>query len=440
MAKETIKAFTRLITPQEEGQYLRVPFEIGPDTASLTISYDYVRHMELPGGPGMTLLDEINIIDLALETPEGVLVGASGSERREITIHENFATPGYVGHPLCPGIWHIVLGAYKVHRDGCPVSLSITCLPKEPVLLMGDCHTHTVHSDGWYTVEEAVARARQDKLDFLFITDHNSMASNASVRSFPDIAVLPGVEVTYYGGHYNLFGVNRPIKTYVANTREEVLAIMREGRESGALVAINHPCDGHCPWTFGFEGDVPYDMMEIWNGAHTPANQKAIDLWHRQLCLGRIRPAIGGSDCHHAQLFRNYAAPATYLYASSSGKSDILAAMKGGHAFIGMNADAPHIHLQMGEARMGDVYHGQKAVLELKVSGLSSTDEVLLIGETGTVFSDKPGKCYRYEAEADVSGRRFIRAEIRRTLPGGATTLAAVSNPIYIRPDKEDLP
>ncbi|MDD4079909.1 MAG: CehA/McbA family metallohydrolase [Eubacteriales bacterium] len=434
---ETVKTFTRLVTPQEERQYLRIPFEMGLHTASLTITYDYTRHREFPGGPGITLRGELNIIDLALEAPDGTLVGASGSERREITIHENCATPGYIGFPLHAGTWRIVLGAYKVHEDGCPVSISITQTPKEPVLLKGDCHTHTVHSDGWYTVEEAIARARQDRLDFLFITDHNSMASNTFIRSFPDIAVLPGVEVTYYGGHYNLFGVSRPIKTYTANTPEEVLAIMREGRANGALISINHPCDGNCPWTFGLGNAVSYDMMEIWNGAHTPDNQKAIDLWHGQLCQGQIRPVIGGSDSHHAQLFRNYATPATFLYAKSNGKSDILDAMKSGHAFIGMSVDAPHISLEMGEARMGDIYMGGQAPLRLRIGGLLQEDEVLLMNQTGRVFSDKPGKCFKYEAEVDVSGSLFVRAEVRRALPGGFRTLTSISNPIYLRPGRE---
>ncbi len=427
------KTFIRLIEKQEERQYLRIPFIVAQDTETITVSYDYTRHRLCPGEEGSTYRREVNIIDLALEDPDKTLVGASGSERREITIHENHATPGYRGVPIRPGTWYIILGAYRVEEEGCPVTLSVTQMPKGGVLLTGDCHTHTVHSDGWYTVDQAIDRARQDRLDYLFITDHNSMASNPLIRSSPDLTVLPGVEVTYYDGHYNLFGAERPMKTFFANSREEVLSIMREGREHGALVSLNHPFDFGCPWKFGFGPDVPADLVEIWNGPFTPLNRKSITLWHEQLCAGRIWPAIGGSDCHHSELFRTFAAPATFLYARSRAGSDILAAMKGGHAYVGMNAGAPGIHMAMGDARMGDVHAGNKEPLQLRVEALAEGDEIRLINQTGVIWANKPGACWRYEVSLDAGESTFLRVEVRRTLPEGTRTLASISNPIYIR-------
>ncbi|NLA54112.1 MAG: CehA/McbA family metallohydrolase, partial [Clostridiales bacterium] len=366
MENALINSFIRLIEKREERQYLRIPFEVMEDVETITITYDYTRHQLSPQSEGITARDEINIIDLALEDPYQTLVGASGSERKEIIIHENYATPGYHGVPIQAGTWYLVLGAYLIQEQGCPVAITVTQKSKETLLLKGDTHTHTVHSDGWYTVDEAIARARQDRLDYLFITDHNSMTSNAFLRSYPDLTVLPGVEVTYFDGHYNLFGLERPIKTYVANSRDEVLAIMREGKEKGALVSLNHPCDRSCGWTYGIGSDVPSDMVEIWNGPFTPYNQGCINLWQEQLCDGRIWPAIGGSDCHRAELFRNVAAPTTFLYSKSRAGSDIQDAMKSGHAYIGMDTGAPGIYLAMGDARMGDVYEGPKMPLELR--------------------------------------------------------------------------
>ncbi|NLC33576.1 MAG: CehA/McbA family metallohydrolase [Clostridiales bacterium] len=426
-------SFTRLVEKAEERQYLRIPFEVMEDIETITIAYDYTRHRISPKEEGMTRREEINIIDLALEDPQQSLVGASGSERKEIKIHENYATPGYHGVPIQSGTWYLVLGAYLIEQEGCPVSIKVTQKRKETVLLRGDTHTHTVHSDGWYTVDEAIARARQDRLDYLFITDHNSMTSNAYLRSYPDLTVLPGVEVTYYDGHYNMFGLKRPVKTYVANSRDEVLAIMREGKEKGALVSLNHPCDKSCGWTYGIGSDVPCDMVEIWNGPFIPYNQASVDLWHEQLCKGRIWPAIGGSDCHRAELFRNVAAPATFLYSNSRAGSDILDAMKSGHAFIGMNTSAPVIYIAMGDARMGDIYQGAPMPLELRVDGLAQGDEIRLIDQTGIIWRNKPGACWRYETSIEVKDSIFLRVEIWRELFIGMTTLASISNPIYIR-------
>lgn len=425
--------FARHIEPSEERQYLRVSLVVPEDTDRLTIRYAYQRHAEESASGGRTLRREVSIIDLALEDAHGMLVGASGSDRQEVYVHENHATPGYRPQKLLPGTWHIVLGAYRVAPEGCTVQLTVTFTGKSEVLLRGDCHTHTVHSDGWYTVEQAIARARQDRLDYLFLTDHNSMTSNALITSDEHLTVLPGVEMTYYGGHYNLFGVDRPVRSYVANSREEVLAVFCEGLQKGALSSLNHPMDPGCPWTFGFGEDVPAHMVEIWNGPYSPYNQQAIDLWHAHLCQGRIWPAIGGSDCHHTELLRTYGTPTTFLYARSRSGSDILAAMQRGKAYIGMHPEAPGIQLRMGEAGMGEVHVGPAGPLDLRITGLGRQDEVLVLNQHGVVWNEKPGACLRFEAQVSAPGSTFLRAEVRRTLPGDIRTLAAISNPVYIR-------
>jgi hypothetical protein len=427
------KMFTRRIDKSEEGLYLHIPFVVIADVESFTIAYSYTRHLMSDIGGGKTAREEINIVDLALEDPSHALVGASGSERSEITIHEDHATPGYSGTRINPGQWYLVLGAYCIQADGCPVEITITQHQKHGMLLSGDCHTHSVHSDGWYSVDEVIDRAMLSRLDYLFLTDHNSMASNAFIRSSPRLTVLPGVEVTYYNGHYNLFGLARPIRSFVANSREQVLAIMREGRANGALVSINHPRDGSCGWNYGLGEDVPNDMVEIWNGPFTPYNQMNIDLWHQQLCMGRKLPAIGGSDCHREHLFCVIGSPTTFLYARSRNGSDILDAMKKGHAFVGMEPEAPEIFMQMGQAEMGDTYTGGlPEPLRLAFRGIGNSDEIRIVDQTGIVFKSITGACARYEMEFVPTNSRFLRAEVWRTFPSIGETLASISNPVYI--------
>lgn len=425
--------FTLRIDRTEQGLYLKVPFEVITDVASITIAYRYLRHRLTEMDDGRTIREEINVIDLALENPSNELVGASGSERMEVSIHENHATPGYAGTVIVPGTWSIVLGAYRVQAEGCPVEITVTQHKKHSILLRGDCHTHTVHSDGWYTVDEAMARAAQARLDYLFVTDHNSMASNALISSTPQLTVLPGVEMTYYDGHYNLFGIARPVRSYVANSREEVLAVMREGKANGALASINHPMDASCGWKFGLGQDVPADMVEIWNGPFTPDNQSSIGLWHRHLCMGRKWPAIGGSDCHREHLFHTFASPTTFLHARSRNGSDILEAMKRGHAFIGMGPDAPRIQMAMGDAAMGDAFKGSpNEVLRLTLQSLGNGDEIRILDQTGLVYKSKPGSCALYEMEYSPSGSHFLRVEVWRAFPVIGMSLASISNPIYL--------
>ena len=430
---ENIETFTFMFHKDQERTYLRIPIQVGADMESLTVSYDYQRRRRVEEGPHRERLLEVNIIDLALEGPEYKLIGASGSERKTISIHENYATPGYRPSPITAGTWYVVLGLYLIEEDGCAVTLTVSQTKKELVLLKGDTHLHTSHSDGWYSVEETIARARQDRLDYIFLTDHNCMTSNAFLPCYPDLTVLPGVEMTYYDGHYNLLGLERPVKTFFANGREEVLAIMREGKQSGALASINHPMDGPCGWKFGLDEDVPADMIEIWNGPFTPENAAAIRLWHNELCKGRHLPAIGGSDAHRGELFRQMGTPATFLYSRSRSKSDILDALKYGHAFVGMTPDAPRLDMQLGSARMGDTAgRNDGEMLQIMLSNIHAGDEVRLYNEAGLVWKEVPGSFARFDVEKPVSGSLFMRTEVWRPLPGIGMTLASIGNPVYL--------
>jgi len=429
---ENTQTFALALTKDQQHQYLRIPVQVGQNVEQLTISYDYQRCRPFTEGPGRVRLSEVNVIDLGLEDPDHVLVGTSGSERSTILIHENYATPGYQPAQLAQGTWYVLLGLYLIEESGCALTLTATQTPKQPMLLKGDTHLHTNHSDGWYSVEETITRARQDRLDYIFITDHNCMTSNANLPCYPDLCVLPGVEITYYNGHYNLLGLKRPVKTFFANSREEVLAIMAEGRDNGALASINHPMDGPCGWKYGLDKDVPADMIEIWNGPFTPENAAAICFWHTELCKSRRLPAIGGSDAHRGELFRQMATPATFLYSRSHSKSDILDALKNGHAFVGMTPDAPLLDLALGSAHMGDTAtQSDGNTLLMTFLNLRAGDEVRLLNQTGLIFNETPGAYARFEAEKPVGGSLFVRTEVWRPLPGIGMTLASIGNPVY---------
>ena len=87
---------------------------------------------------------EINIIDLGLIAPNGMQVGASGSDKKEFFVTEINATPGYNPTKLVAGEWMIMVGAYKVAPQGCHVVYEIELYDKEESYLKGDLHTHTL--------------------------------------------------------------------------------------------------------------------------------------------------------------------------------------------------------------------------------------------------------------------------------------------------------
>ena len=65
--------------------------------------------------------------------------------------------------------------------------------------MRGNCHCHSTYSDGAYPSEETVARFRDAKYDFLYLTEHCDKLSHGKLPDFdvldsPDMRVLPGIE------------------------------------------------------------------------------------------------------------------------------------------------------------------------------------------------------------------------------------------------------
>src|SRR5215216_326628 len=78
----------------------------------------------------------------------------------------------------------------------------------EPGWVRGDLHCHSLYSDGDSWPSELLVRAAELGLDFLAITDHNSALFPDCPEEPPGLPfLLPGIEVTTYGGHWNVWGL-----------------------------------------------------------------------------------------------------------------------------------------------------------------------------------------------------------------------------------------
>jgi predicted metal-dependent phosphoesterase TrpH len=49
--------------------------------------------------------------------------------------------------------------------------------------------------------------ARAEQLDFITITDHNTIAGFSELAEHLNYPVIPGIEVTLDKGHFNVFGM-----------------------------------------------------------------------------------------------------------------------------------------------------------------------------------------------------------------------------------------
>jgi len=424
------------IEPARQGCYFTIPFQVRAGIETLRVKYSYARR-----GSDQILFEsgecisqpEINIIDLGLIRPDGGQAGASGSDKTEIYIREADATPGYTPCRIAAGEWRILVGAYKVAPEGVTVWYEVTLEEKSTRLLRGDLHVHTLASDGVHTLEELAWKAKRNGLDFLAITDHNQQVPAERLPRIPGVTMIPGVEWTHFQGHANFVGIDHPYdEPFFTNNIEETRSRFESARRRGALIIINHPFEEICPFQFDYNA-LPFDCIEVWNGPMRESNLRAIGLWQQLLSAGKKIPISGGSDYHRDTPFIFLGGPSMGVYAESAGTSDILAAIKQGHAFITFAPNGPAVEISAGEAMMGDsVSWNDVKTMNIHVSGLVTGDLLRVVtGDSSEVI-------FKAETDAEVTvnysmaGLGFARIEILRVfIPGLPPLPALITNPIY---------
>lgn len=411
---------TRTISYEEELHYIEVPFHMPKGVEKILVNYEV-----------KSLGQNHCIVDLGIKDMNRVR-GWSGGARKEFYIGKNEATPGYVSGLLFEGEWSVLLGAYKIGEEGCQVTITISLENKkeEARWLKGDLHLHSVNSDGSYTVKENGKMAMEKGLDFIALTDHNTISQNIH-ESYGTVLFIPGMELTTYKGHCNLFGVKEPLKDFRATNKDEIKIRLHEARMNGCRISINHPFDSYCPWEYGW--DVDFDWVEVWNGPWTEGNERTLQWWQEQLVQGRKLTVVGGSDCHRPGAYVKQGMPATWVYSHGKTVSSILEAIHDSHVYLTYSPEGPQVEFTSGQAMIGDTVMTQEK-LELKLTNLQEGDIVKIISNKGIEeemkITNEQALYHSWNSEA----RGFYRVEIWRYFSEAERYLmAALSNPIYIQ-------
>lgn len=405
------------LSPRDRLDYPVIPFAVPAGTARIDVAY----RVESPGGR--------SIVDIGLRDPHGFR-GWSGSARTALFVAAHEATPGYLPGPPEPGAWEVVLGAYVVPDDGCTVEVTIALVANAPGWLTGELHAHTVHSDGQLTVPQLCDLAREHGLEFLALTDHNTVSQFLEAPPSSPLIVLRGMELTTYLGHANLYGIERHRFDHRCRDDAAMRARLQEAREQGLLVSINHPFDPGCGWQYSF--DLPHDAIEIWNGRWHAHNARALRFWQEQLAAGRRLIALGGTDFHRLPPGPVRIPVATRIWATERTGAALLEAMRRGRAIVTGGVDAPHMHFTIGDALIGDTagVSGDRVRCALRIEG-SERCLLRLISERGVELEREIAGDYADE-QSMPADRRFYRVELwsateeRRPL--------AVTNPIFLDP------
>lgn len=409
---------TRKIEQAEQGQYIEVPFYIPEGVESINVKM-MVKSENL----------QETIIDLGVRDPYRVR-GWSGGARTEFFMNETSATPGYLHGTLHQGTWAILLGSYKVDVNGCEVQLEMEFISKSYQWLSGDLHLHSVHSDGTYTLEQSIEIARSLSLDFIALTDHNTVSQNYARPRDAELTIIPGMELTTNKGHLNLLGIDDPLLDFRVNSDEELAKRLEEARKKGAMITLNHPYCRYTGWHWDWNFD--YDFVEVWNGPWREDNKKALDWWHDQLVNGKKIIAIGGSDTHRPDPYVKHGSPTTWVYSQSRTQEDIFKAMQKGNVIITYIPTAPFIEMSCGEHIVGETVVDAKEAIKLTINNLRTDDIIKVISNQGVEWEEKMADQNQYETSFYNDSRQFYRVEVWRYVSEvDEWLLASLSNPIY---------
>ena len=456
--------------------FVYLPVDVPRGVREIHVSYGYDRPQVPAGATG-------NALDIGIFDERGTRDGGrgfrgwSGGFRTEFAISADRAatTPAYLPGPVRAGRWHVVLGPYTIAPQGLDYEVTITLRygpagetapPRFPperakgrgrAWYRGDCHLHTVHSDGARTPAETAAAAREAKLDFITTTEHNTSSGHAAWEGLwgDDLLVLCGEEVTTRNGHYLAVGTDPGVFVdWRYRARDDAYPrYVRQIHAAGGLVVPAHP---NCPfvgcqWKFGYEGA---DAVEVWNGPWTTDDELAVAAWDNALTAGREGggagrgsmdwlPAVGNSDAHRDG--QVVGLPQTVVLADDLSRQALLAGLRAGRSWLAESADVDveftasgprGEHAGIGE-RLRAAQDG-KVTVRLKVTGGPAETQVRFMTDEGQLYATTlPDGAGTVEWGTTPSYASFVRAEVRHpAADGGASGLpgamAAMTNPIWL--------
>ncbi|WP_432078627.1 CehA/McbA family metallohydrolase [Streptomyces sp. YPW6] len=460
--------------------YVYLPVDVPRGVAELAVSYAYDRPPVPPGTQG-------NALDIGLFDERGTALGGrgfrgwSGGARTSFFVRSDAATPGYLPGPVRPGTWHIALAPYTVAPEGLPYEVTITLrfgeaapapAPVHPperakgrgrAWYRGDCHVHSVHSDGRRTPAEVAAAARAAGLDFINSSEHNTTSAHAAWDGLwgDDLLILTGEEITTRNGHVLAVGTDPGVFVdWRYRARDHRFGrYAHQVRRAGGLVVPAHPhatCIG-CAWKFGL---AEADAVEVWNGPWTPDDEVALAAWDNTLVAavrdrsdgdgdgdgrpGRWLPAMGNSDAHREP--DRVGHPQTVVLAESLSRRAVLAGIRAGRSYLAESAalslsfaavDGRGRHAGIGERLRAAA--DAPVTVRLEVSGAAAGCTVRLVTDQGVLLTTPlpASGAGVVEWRTTPAHAAYVRAEVRHapSVPGLPGAFAALTNPVFLDAD-----
>ncbi|MFJ4517815.1 CehA/McbA family metallohydrolase [Streptomyces sp. NPDC088816] len=469
---------TRTITGFLEtgvADFVYLPVEVPRGVRKIAVSYSYDRPSVPSGVPG-------NSCDIGVFDERGTVLGGrgfrgwSGGFRTSFEIGAGEATPGFLPGPVNPGTWNVVLGPYQVAPQGMNyrVEVTITYGERGPAFVphhpprrakgrghdwyRGDCHLHTVHSDGKRLPAEVAAGARAAGLDFIVSTDHNTSSAHAvwGEHAGPDLLIIPGEEVTTRNGHWLALGL--PPGEWIDwryRSRDDAFdRFARQVHRNDGLVVPAHMYCAYvaCQWKFGFDNA---DATEVWTGPWTYDDEHAVSTWDQKLGEAvrtgkRWLPAMGNSDAHSEP--QVIGLPHNVVHADDLATDSLMKGIRAGRNWIAESSAVELTFTATGGGRQAGI--GERLTvpaeapvdIRLDVRGVPR-GTVRFITDEGQMHQESVGASGTGTVvwRTTASLAAYVRAEVRHPMadgsPGQGNTMgeallfgpmAAMTNPVFL--------
>jgi len=354
-------------------------------------------------------------------------------------------------------------------------------LAKKAGWYRGDLHVHSSYGIGKETVARLVRRAEKQGLDFLAITDRNTMAACEDPDFTSDsVVLLPAME---WGGEERGVALIYGARTFPrgVDTIPEAQALVDLVQAQGGFFAIGHPCFPTAPWQWGLGfvngvevwcrewRAVPPARLEQLNDDLTEredgklvhsiafaaaskglsANGQASVFYDAELVRGLKAGLIGGS--YSASPKVPLGAPVTYVYAVEKSARGILDGLLRGRTYVSSSVKGPRLHFSVdvlkddsADVSFGGVIPlGMPAMFEVFVDRAKGKQLEVLLNGYPLISKEIESKTFTLRFEETPKNYSVYRARVidaPREDGFGSVDVLAISSPIYAQSIRSNNP
>ena len=328
-----------------------------------------------------------------------------------------------------------------------------------------EVHSHTIHSDGQFTVKDLVESAVSFGYKGLILTDHNTSAGYSEMPSVPavkdgELVTLHGIEWTTYFGHMLVHDADYDVDWREA-TPNTIDKYMAEVQVANGLIGIAHPfdmgspiCTG-CHWDYQVRDYNHVNYIEIWNSNQPQEKSESIlsyEFWLDKLTKGYEISCSAGRDWHRPDTDdANMGVTYLELTEEKLTPSNFKDALRNGRYYVTLgpvvqfNIENKNLLFLMGDRVHHSMLESGLVSVTLKPTELEALKAFSVENCYLTLWNNNQ-LIYQSEEVQDVSEEMswnctlpdaiepgYFRFEIRGEFRGTKDTPIVVGNPIYLR-------